>query len=205
MKIICVGRNYSEHAAELQNDLPEEPVVFLKPDSAILKEGQDFYVPDFSTDIHHEVELIVRIEKHGKHIQEKFAHKYYDKIALGIDFTARDKQSYLKNKGLPWELSKAFDGSAYIGTWMPLASFSDSQNINFYLRKNGVVVQNGFSRDMIFSIDKLIAFISKYFTLKTGDILFTGTPMGVSSVKAGDILEAFFGEKEGANLTCKVK
>lgn len=191
MKIICIGRNYTDHISELNNERPSEPVIFLKPDTAILPKQFPFIIPDFSNDIHHEVEVLVKINKVGKYIDAKFAHKYYDEIGLGIDFTARDLQSTLKEMGLPWEKAKAFDGSAIIGDFLPKNSFSSLENINFELMSNGNVVQQGNTSLMLWKIDELIAYVSQYFTLKTGDILFTGTPKGVAPVKEGDVLEGF--------------
>lgn len=190
MKIICVGRNYAEHIAELNNERPDAPVIFLKPDSALQKNGAPFFYPDFSKDIHHEVELVVKINRVGKNIEERFAHKYYDEIGVGIDFTARDLQSELKSKGLPWELAKAFNGSAPVSEFVPLADFGDIQNINFSLDINGETRQAGNSSMMLYQVDYLISFVSKFFTLKIGDLIFTGTPKGVSSVKIGDKLSA---------------
>ncbi|TNE82366.1 MAG: FAA hydrolase family protein [Bacteroidetes bacterium] len=203
MKIICIGRNYRDHAKELNNDIPTEPVIFLKPDTAVLKDGQDFYLPDLFQEVHHEVELLVRIDRHGKNIQSKFAHKYYTQIGLGIDFTARDKQSELKSKGLPWELAKAFDGSAFISSWHAKEDFGDLMNLEFSLTKNGAMAQKGTSADMLFSIDEMIAFVSQYFTLRTGDILFTGTPAGVSAVQKGDELEGFIQNQKLFTLRVK--
>ena len=191
MKIICIGRNYADHISELNNERPTEPVIFMKPDSAILLKQFPFVIPEFTNDVHHEVEVIVKINKVGKYIDKKFAHKYYDEIGLGIDFTARDLQSKLKEKGLPWEKAKAFDGSAIIGDFLPKKSFSSLENINFELRNNNIVVQQGNTSLMLWKIDELIAYVSQYFTLKTGDILFTGTPKGVAPVKEGDVLEGF--------------
>jgi 2-keto-4-pentenoate hydratase/2-oxohepta-3-ene-1,7-dioic acid hydratase in catechol pathway len=201
MKIFCVGRNYSEHAKELGNAVPENPVIFSKPDTALLKNGEDFYLPDFSNDVHYEAELVIKISKMGKKIQEKFASNYYSEIGFGIDFTARDLQAQLKQKGLPWELAKAFDGSAPIGEF---TNIKDLQNpIQFSLIKNGELVQKGNSNDMIFSFDKIVSFISQYFTLKVGDLIYTGTPAGVGPVKIGDKLEGFIGDKK--MLHCEVK
>ncbi len=195
MKIICVGRNYAEHARELNNPVNEQPVIFLKPETALLQRRQPFFIPDFSSEIHHEIEVVVKINKLGKNIQAQFAHKYYNEIGLGIDFTARDLQSDLKSKGLPWELAKAFDGSAPVGDFIPKSEFENLNAIAFSLQKNDVVVQTGTTRDMIFSIDEIIAFASIYFTLKKGDLIFTGTPKGVGPVVKGDSLEGFIGEK----------
>ena len=191
MKIICVGRNYSDHIKELDNKTPEEPILFLKPDSAILLKKQAFYIPEFSKDVHHEVELLVRINRLGKHIDRKFAHKYYDEIGLGIDFTARDLQTKLKKEGLPWEKAKAFDGSAVVGEFINKNQIDDIDNLSFSLRRNEEIVQEGNSMQMIWKIDALIENISKYFTLKIGDIIFTGTPAGVGPVASGDTLEGY--------------
>lgn len=191
MKIICIGRNYADHISELNNERPTEPVIFIKPDSAILLKQFPFVIPEFTNDVHHEVEVIVKINKVGKYIDKKFAHKYYDEIGLGIDFTARDLQSTLKEKGLPWEKAKAFDGSAIIGDFLPKNSFTSLENINFELKSNGKIVQQGNTALMLWKIDELIAYVSQYFTLKTGDILFTGTPKGVAPIKEGDVLEGF--------------
>jgi 2-keto-4-pentenoate hydratase/2-oxohepta-3-ene-1,7-dioic acid hydratase in catechol pathway len=191
MKIICIGRNYTKHIEELQNEKPTEPVIFLKPDTAILPKNFPFFIPDFSSDIHHEVEILVKINRVGKHIDPKFAHKYYDEIGLGIDFTARDVQSQLKEKGLPWEKAKAFDGSAVIGEFLPKSEFSSLENISFELKNNGGTVQSGNTSYMLWKIDELISYVSQYFTLKIGDIIFTGTPEGVAKVNPDDILEGF--------------
>lgn len=191
MKIICIGRNYTKHIEELQNERPEEPVVFLKPDSAVLLKQHPFVIPEFSDDIHHEIEIIVRINKVGKYIDAKFAHKYYDEIGVGIDFTARDLQDKLKAKGLPWEKSKAFDGSAVIGEFLPKNQFESLENLTFELTNNGKKVQVGSTSHMLWKIDELIAYASQFFTLKIGDVIFTGTPDGVASVKPDDILEGF--------------
>ncbi len=195
MKIICIGRNYAKHIEELQNERPDEPVVFLKPDSAILLKQHPFVIPEFSEDIHHEVEILVKINKVGKYIDPKFAHNYYDEIGLGIDFTARDLQAKLKEKGLPWEKAKAFDGSAVIGDFLSKNSFNSLESINFELVSNGKVVQKGNSSHMLWKIDELISHVSQFFTLKIGDIIFTGTPEGVAAVKPNDILEGFIENK----------
>ena len=197
MKIICIGRNYAEHAKELNNAVPTEPVIFLKPDSAILQTNKPFYIPKFSNNVHHELELVVKINKVGKHIKKEFAHKYYDQITVGIDFTARDLQTQLKEKGLPWEKAKGFDFSAPVGKFIPISSLKNPQNISFHLTKNGEIVQQGVSSDMIFEIDTLIEQVSKYFTLKIGDLIYTGTPSGVAQVNIGDTLEAYL---EGQKL-----
>lgn len=202
MKILCVGRNYSEHAKELGNAVPENPVIFSKPDTALLKNGEDFYLPSFSSDVHYEVELVIKINKVGKKIQEKFARNYFSEIGLGIDFTARDVQSELKAKGLPWELAKAFDGSAPIGNFINIENM-DLKNIDFSLQKNGQVVQKGNTTQMIFSFEQIVSFVSQYFTLKVGDLIYTGTPAGVSQVNIGDKLEGFIGND--LMLTCEVK
>ncbi|MCT4327409.1 fumarylacetoacetate hydrolase family protein [Elizabethkingia anophelis] len=189
MKIICVGRNYTEHAKELKNEIPTEPVLFIKPDTSVLK-GSDFYIPEFSNDIHYELELVIKISKGGKYIQEENAAKHYEQIGLGIDFTARDLQSKLKEKGLPWEKAKGFDGSAVVSDFFSVENFN-AEEIHFELKKNNQTVQEGNSKDMIFDINKLIANISQYFTLRVGDLIFTGTPTGVGKVEENDILDAY--------------
>jgi len=196
MKLICIGRNYAKHIAELQNERPNDPVVFLKPDSAILLKQHPFVIPEFSNDIHHEVEILVKIKKLGKYIDQKFASKYYDEIGLGIDFTARDLQAEMKEKGLPWEKAKAFDGSAVIGNWLPKERFDDVNNINFRLKKNGAIVQEGNTNTMLWKIDELISYVSQFFTLKIGDIIFTGTPAGVGSVAINDKLSGFIEDEQ---------
>src|SRR5210317_2007466 len=203
MKLICIGRNYTEHIKELQNEKPTDPVIFLKADSSVLAKKQPFFIPDFSDDIHYEVEILVRINKLGKHIDRKFADKYYNEIGLGIDFTARDVQSYLKAKGLPWEKAKSFDGSAVIGQWLPKSEFKDVDNINFSLQKNGNRVQNGNTSHMLWKIDEIIEYVSKYFTLKIGDIIFTGTPAGVGKVEPEDILTGFIEDRQLLSVTIK--
>lgn len=196
MRIFAVGRNYAEHIQELNNERPTEPVIFTKPDTAILRNNAPFYHPEFSKDIHHEVELVLRICKEGKNIEEKFAHKYYDAIGLGVDFTARDLQQKAKEKGLPWDIAKGFNGSAPISdVFKPVSEFSDLKNINFSLQVNGVNKQEGNTNMMLFSFDYIIAYLSTFFTLRTGDLIFTGTPKGVSAVKPGDVLTGFL-EKE---------
>lgn len=197
MKIICIGRNYADHIAELKNETPAAPVIFLKPDTALLQRGQPFFHPAFSQDIHHELELVLRICKNGRHIEEQFAHTYFDAIGLGIDFTARDVQSQLKAKGLPWELAKGFDGSAPISPiFRPVAEFADLANISFHLEVNGETRQRGNSGLMLHPFAKILAFVSQYITLKQGDLIFTGTPAGVGPVKIGDQLTGFLeGEK----------
>jgi len=203
MKIICIGRNYANHIAELQNERPDEPVIFLKPDSAVLPDKAPFVIPDFSSDIHHEIEVIVKINKLGKYIDPKFAHKYYDEIGLGIDFTARDVQNKLKEKGLPWEKAKAFDGSAIIGDFLPKNEFISTENITFELTNNGQTVQKGNTANMLWKIDEIIAYVSQFFTLKKGDIIFTGTPEGVAKVAPNDILEGFIENKKVLRLQIK--
>ncbi len=189
MKIICIGRNYAEHAKEMKAELPKEPVFFMKPDTALLKDP-DFYMPEFTNDLHHEIELVLKICKAGKHIEPQFAHKYYDEIGLGIDFTARDIQAKCKEKSLPWEKAKAFDNSAPIGKFISVKNLNLS-DINFELKVNGESRQTGDVKDMIFSFDQLISYISKFVSLKVGDLIFTGTPEGVAAVKQGDKLEGF--------------
>ena len=191
MKIICIGRNYTKHIEELNNERPNEPVIFMKPDSAILLKQHPFVIPEFSEDIHHELEVIVKINKVGKYIEPKFAHKYYDEISVGIDFTARDLQQKLKDKGLPWEKAKAFDGSAVIGDFVSKSDFKSLDNLNFEMTNNGVTVQKGNTSFMLWKIDELIAYVSQFFTLKIGDIIFTGTPEGVAVVRPDDVLEGF--------------
>jgi 2-keto-4-pentenoate hydratase/2-oxohepta-3-ene-1,7-dioic acid hydratase in catechol pathway len=194
MKIFCVGRNYVDHAKELNNAVPSEPVIFMKPPTALLRNGNPFYIPDISDDIHYEAELIVKISKNGKHIDKEFARNYYDEITLGIDFTARDIQADLKKKGLPWELAKGFDFSAGVGTWIPFISEMKNSEIDFRLDVNKNTVQHGNSRDMIFPTDDLIVFISRYFKIQKGDLIYTGTPAGVGKVSAGDVLEGYIGD-----------
>ena len=203
MKIICVGRNYTDHIKELENNKPKEPVLFLKPDSSIILNNKPFFIPDFSQNIPSELELTIKISRLGKHIQEKFSHKYYDFIGLGIDFTARDLQSDLKSKGLPWEKSKAFDGSCFISKWINKSEFNDVNNLNFNLNKNGKTVQKTNSKLMLWKIDELISYISTFFTLKIGDVIFTGTPAGVGNVSIGDNLEGFIEDNKIFNLNIK--
>ena len=203
MKLICIGRNYTEHIKELENEKPADPVVFLKPDTSILLKKQPFFIPDFSEDVHYEVEVLVKINRVGKYIDRKFAHKYFNEIGLGIDFTARDLQSQLKAKGLPWEKAKSFDGAAVIGNWISKKEVVDVNDIQFSLKKNDEIVQNGNSSHMLWKIDELIEYVSKYFTLKIGDIIFTGTPAGVGKVVANDKLKGFIGEKEMFSITVK--
>lgn len=203
MKIICVGRNYAEHIRELNNEQPDDPVIFLKPETAIPLRNEPFFYPDFSSDVHHEVEILVKINRVGKNIDEKFAHKYYDEIGVGIDFTARDLQSKLKAKGLPWELAKGFNGSAPVSGFVPKTDFTDLQNLNFRLEVNGETRQLGNTSLMLFKIDYLIAFVSRYFLLQQGDILFTGTPKGVGPVQVGDRLTAYLEDRKMLELDVK--
>ena len=203
MKIICIGRNYIDHIKELSNQKPMNPVVFLKPDSSVIAKNQNFIIPSFSNEIHHEVELVVKINKVGKHIDKSFSHKYYDEIGLGIDFTARDIQNNLKEKGHPWEKSKAFDNSCMVGKFLKKEKLEDISKIEFSLIKNNELVQSGRSNDMLWKIDELISYISQYFTLKIGDLIFTGTPSGVSKVESGDILEGYI--LSNKMFTLKVK
>ena len=197
MKIICIGRNYAKHAEELNNPIPQEPVVFLKPDTAILLKKHPFFIPEHSNEVHHEIEVVVKINRLGKHIEPRFAHKYYDEIGLGIDFTARDVQAKCKEKGLPWEKAKAFDGSAAVSRFFKLSALNKPiTDIDFHLDINGNTVQKGNTKNMLFPVDELIAHVSKYFTLKTGDLIFTGTPAGVGKVEREDLLELYLeGEK----------
>lgn len=196
MKIIAIGRNYAEHAKELNNPVPTVPVIFMKPDTAVLKDNKPFYHPEFSTDIHHEIELVLKISKEGKHVAEKFASNYFDEIALGVDFTARDLQQKHKEKGLPWELAKAFDNSAPVSKFLPKSQFSDLKNLNFRLELNGKTVQAGNTKDLLFSFESIIAFVSKYITLKKGDLIFTGTPQGVGKINIGDHLAGYLEEEK---------
>ena len=203
MKIICIGRNYANHIDELNNVRPDEPVIFIKPDTAIAQSNLPFFIPEFSNEVHHEVEVLVRINRIGKHIQTKFAHKYYDQIGLGIDFTARDVQQQLKSKGLPWEKAKAFDGSAFVGKLFYKSALGDLGKLPFSLRKNDVVVQEADTSLMLWNIDEIIAHVSQYFTLKIGDILFTGTPAGVSQVNKNDRLEGYLNGQKALSLIVK--
>ena len=191
MKIICIGRNYLEHAKELKNEIPDKPVVFLKPQTALLKDNKPFYYPEWTKDLHYETEVVLKVCKQGKYIDEKFAKKYFDEVTVGIDFTARDLQAQQKAKGLPWEIAKAFDNSAVIGKFNPILTFPEGEGINFSLKLNDVEVQKGNTNDMMFSFEKIIAYASQFFTLQTGDLIFTGTPAGVGAVKIGDRLEGF--------------
>ncbi len=203
MKLICIGRNYVAHIDELKNERPTDPVIFMKPDTSVLLKKQPFFIPEFSEDVHHEVEILVKIKKVGKHIEEKFANTYYDEIGLGIDFTARDLQSKLKEKGLPWEKAKAFDGAAVVGNFISKAKFKDVNNINFSLDKNGQIVQAGNTSLMLWKIDALIEYISKYFTLKIGDIIFTGTPAGVAKVNPEDQLTGYIEDQQVFSIKVK--
>ena len=203
MKIICIGRNYADHISELNNERPDEPVIFMKPDTAILPKKTPFTIPEFSKDVHHEVEVLVKICKVGKYISPKFAHKYYDEIGLGIDFTARDLQTKLKEKGLPWEKAKAFDHSAIIGDFLPKNNYSSLENINFELRKNSEIVQKGSTSMMLWNIDEIVSYVSQFFTLKKGDIIFTGTPKGVAAVNVNDVLEGFLEGKQMFKIQVK--
>jgi len=203
MKIICVGRNYADHINELNNKKPKNPVLFLKPQTAIINKGQPFFIPSFSNEIHYELELIIKVNRLGKFIQKKFSHKYYDEIGLGIDFTARDVQLELKNKGLPWEKAKAFDGSCLIGDWQNKNDFDNIDNIDFRLIKNDEIVQNSNTNLMLWKVDELIEYISKFFTLKIGDIIFTGTPSGVGKVQLNDNLKGYIGDNELLSINIK--
>lgn len=197
MKIICIGRNYVAHAHELNNEIPDEPVFFMKPDSALLRNNDPFYIPDWTADVHHEIELVIKINRLGKNIEKSFAHRYFDEIGLGIDFTARDVQQQLKTKGLPWEKAKAFDQSAVLGsTFIDKTVFPVPEAINFKLALNGKTVQDGNSELMLFSFEEIIANVSKYVTLKIGDLIYTGTPAGVGPVKIGDHLEGYLEDKK---------
>jgi len=203
MKIICVGRNYAKHIEELENEVPDEPVIFLKPDSARLTGSMPFFYPDYSNDIHYEAEIVLKVGRNGKHIQERFAHDYISEVTIGIDLTARDVQSRLKAKGLPWELAKGFDYSAVVGEFIPFSEIDDIQNQDFSLMKNGELVQEGNTRMMLFPIARLIAFISKFFILKQGDLIFTGTPAGVGPIAIEDRYEGFIGNKRLLRLKVK--
>jgi len=196
MKIFCIGRNYVEHARELNNPLPGNPVFFMKPDTSIVIRNRPFFYPEFSSDVHHEIELVIKICKNGKHIDPKFSHTYYKEIGLGVDFTARDLQQECKKNGLPWEIAKGFDFSAPISKMIPLESAGKADNIDFCLDLNGNRIQSGNSRDMIFSFDRIISYISKFITVKMGDLIFTGTPAGVGPVKIGDHLEGYLGYRK---------
>lgn len=203
MKIIAIGRNYAAHAKELNNPLPSSPVIFLKPDTALLKDNKPFYIPDFSSDIHYELEVVLKVCKEGKHIQEKFASNYYEEVGLGIDFTARDIQSVHKEKGLPWELAKAFDNSAAVSNFVPKDTIKDLYDLQFELKINNETRQNGNTKNILFSFEKIIAFVSQYITLKKGDLIFTGTPEGVGQVHPGDKLEAWLEGQQLLNFNIK--
>ena len=202
MKIICVGKNYLKHIDELNSSKEDEPVIFLKPDSSIIQKNQPFFIPEFSNEIHYEIEIILKFNRLGKHIESKFSNKYFNQISLGIDFTARDFQNKFKERGLPWDISKGFDNSALIGDWKSIKTY-DLDNINFRLEKNGKIVQQSNSKNMIWKIDELIAYASKYFTIKIGDIMFTGTPEGVGVVSEDDILEGFLGDEKVFSVKIK--
>lgn len=208
MKIICIGRNYADHAKELSNPVPEDPLVFMKPPSALLINEKPFYIPEFTQDVHYELEVVLKICKNGRHVQPEFASGYYQEVSLGIDFTARDVQSDLKRKGHPWEIAKGFDHSAVLGQWVPLKDVLQQGNIEFRMEKNGETVQHGNTRDLIFSFDYLIEYVSKYFKLQMGDLIFTGTPAGVGPVQIGDLLEGFIHKNDGSIerlLRCEVR
>lgn len=202
MKIICVGKNYLKHIDELNSSKEDEPVIFLKPDTSIIQKNQPFFIPEFSNEIHYEIEIILKFNRLGKHIESKFSKKYFNQISLGIDFTARDFQNKFKERGLPWDISKGFDNSALIGDWKSIKTY-DLDNINFRLEKNGKIVQQSNSKNMIWKIDELIAYASKYFTIKIGDIMFTGTPEGVGVVSEDDILEGFLGDEKVFSVKIK--
>ena len=202
MKIICVGKNYLKHIDELNSSKEDEPVIFLKPDTSIIQKNQPFFIPEFSNEIHYEIEIILKFNRLGKHIESKFSNKYFNQISLGVDFTARDFQNKFKERGLPWDISKGFDNSALIGDWKSIKSY-DLKNINFRLEKNGKIVQQSNSKNMIWKIDELIAYASKYFTIKIGDIMFTGTPEGVGVVSEDDLLEGFLGNEKVFSVKIK--
>tara|TARA_B100000530_G_scaffold319566_1_gene252201 strand:- start:1100 stop:1708 length:609 start_codon:yes stop_codon:yes gene_type:complete len=202
LKIICIGRNYSGHIKELENQKPDNPVIFIKPDTSLIQKNQPFFIPEFSKNIHHEIELVIKIKRIGKYIEEKFANKYYDFLTVGIDFTARDIQNDLKSKGLPWEKSKGFDGSALIGKWLNKYDFQ-LDNLNFHLKKNNQIIQEGNSSLMFWKIDQIISYISRFFTLKIGDLIFTGTPAGVGMIKEEDVLEGFIENIKCFNIKVK--
>jgi acylpyruvate hydrolase len=203
MKIVCIGRNYSEHARELKNPIPDEPVLFMKPDSSLLMKNKPFFLPEFSNEIHHEVEIVVRINRLGKHIEKRYAHRYYNEISLGIDFTARDLQNRCKKEGKPWEIAKAFDGSAVLGEFIRLDELPDRNAIPFHLDINGRTVQEGNTKDMLFSIDRIIEYVSGFVTFKMGDLLYTGTPAGVGPVEINDRLEGYIGDRRMFNFLIK--
>jgi acylpyruvate hydrolase len=203
MKIFCIGRNYIDHAKELNNPVPSEPLVFMKPNTALLLNNRPFYYPDYTKDLHYEGEIVLRLCKNGRSVQPEFAHKYIDAVTFGIDFTARDLQNKLKKNGHPWEIAKGFDRSAPLGKWIPLEDLSNQEDIAFQLKKNGEVVQNGHTRNLIFRFETLVVHLSKYFTLQKGDMIFTGTPAGVGPVQIGDVLEGFIEGKQIINCTIK--
>lgn len=203
MKLICIGRNYAEHIKELNNTQNEEPVIFMKGDNAIITGRNPFFIPDWSSDVHYECELVIKIDRLGKNIADKFAHKYYSEISIGIDFTARDLQSKLKSKGLPWELSKSFDGAAAIGKFISVKNLANPDEIHFHLNKNGETVQTGNSKMMLFPIKKIIEYVSSFITLKKGDLIFTGTPAGVGPVNKNDLLEGYLENEKLLNLRIK--
>ncbi|MES2455613.1 MAG: fumarylacetoacetate hydrolase family protein [Bacteroidota bacterium] len=203
MKIIAIGRNYAAHARELNNPIPGSPVIFLKPDTALLKDNKPFYIPDFSSDIHYELEVVLKVSKEGKHIAEKFASNYYEEVGLGIDFTARDIQNLHKEKGLPWELAKAFDNSAAVSQFVPKSGINDLYDLDFQLQINGEQRQDGNTKNLLFSFEKIISFVSGYITLKKGDLIFTGTPEGVGQVHQGDKLEAWLSGQQLLNFDIK--
>jgi 2-keto-4-pentenoate hydratase/2-oxohepta-3-ene-1,7-dioic acid hydratase in catechol pathway len=203
MKIFCIGRNYADHAKELNNPIPTEPIIFMKPLTAMMVGNKPLYFPDFTNDLHYEGEIVLRVCKNGRSVQPEFAHRYYDSIAFGIDFTARDLQDKLKQKGQPWEISKGFDRSAPISPWIPIEEIKDRNDIHFQLKKNGEVVQDGHTRDLIFNFDTLICHISRYFTIQKSDLIFTGTPAGVGPVQIGDVLEGFIEDRH--LLTCAIR
>jgi acylpyruvate hydrolase len=203
MKIFCIGRNYVDHAKELNNPVPSEPLVFMKPNTALLLNNRPFYYPDYTKDLHYEGEIVLRLCKNGRSVQPEFAHKYFDAIAFGIDFTARDLQDKLKKNGHPWEIAKGFDRSAPLGKWIPLEDLPNANDIGFQMKKNGEVVQDGHTRDLIFTFETLVIHLSKYFTLQKGDMVFTGTPAGVGPVQIGDVLEGFIEGKSALQCTIK--
>lgn len=207
MKILCIGRNYAEHARELNNAIPEQPIVFMKPTTALLINDKPLYYPEFTKDLHYEGEIVLKIGKNGRHVQPEFAREYYQEVAFGIDFTARDLQATLKAKGHPWELAKGFDGSAALSEFISVQELPDQDNIEFMLNKNGQTVQHGFSKDVLFTFDQLIVFVSRFFKLQMGDLIYTGTPAGVGPVQPGDVLEGFIVTKSGSQrmLQCEIR
>ena len=203
MKIFCVGRNYAEHAKELKNEVPSAPVIFMKPHTALLTDNQDFYYPNFTNDLHYECEIVLRICKNGRSVSEKFARSYYNAVTVGIDFTARDLQQHQKEKGLPWEIAKAFDNSAVIGQWKTITDEEKNHPLLFSLKKNNEVVQEGNTENLLFSFEKVIAYVSQFFTLNMGDLIFTGTPQGVGPVAIGDQLSASLFDDQLMNVAIK--